>query len=323
METKAVIEEGLLDVGILPCNIRSSVSVPARNHKKLSATIREEMRTRPPVTFCVKFESFHTMSKLVKDNGDKYESHPFSASGYNWVQCLNLSSWLVLLVQPVPGSNLIVLLKFTMENSHLSGQETVPVCQDESSLQVSDFTSLLRQNSDEFLAEDIGNNEDYLQTEDVDALEANNQNQKKNMNFVLEWTLVLMSLHIKLIETLNMNLLTKLFINTQLRNRTVRFVKPYYNFQNLMETKAVIEEGLLDVGILPCNIRSSVSVPARNHKKLSATIREEMRTRPPVTFCVKFESFDTMSKLVKDNGDKYESHPFSAGGYNWLLGLAS
>ncbi|WZZ12331.1 hypothetical protein YC2023_105420 [Brassica napus] len=47
METEAVIiEEGLLDVGILPCNIRSSVSVPARNHKKLSATIREETRTR-------------------------------------------------------------------------------------------------------------------------------------------------------------------------------------------------------------------------------------------------------------------------------------
>ena len=80
---------------------------------------------------------------------------------------------------------------------------------------------MLRQNSDEFLAEekvdtfndddasvsdfdeeeDIGNNEDYLQTEDVDALEANNQNQK-NMNFVLEWTLVLMSLHIKLIESM-------------------------------------------------------------------------------------------------------------------------
>ena len=99
----------------------------------------------------------------------------------------------------------------------------------------------------------------------------------------------------------------------------VRFAKPYYNFQNLMETEAVIEEGLLDVGILPCNIRSSVSVPARNHKKLSATIREEMRTRPPVTFCVKFESFDTMSKLVKDNGDKYESHPFSASGYNWYV----
>ncbi|KAF2606903.1 hypothetical protein F2Q68_00045574 [Brassica cretica] len=99
----------------------------------------------------------------------------------------------------------------------------------------------------------------------------------------------------------------------------VRFAKPYYNFQNLVETEAAIEEGLLDVGILPCNIRSSVSIPARDHKKLSATIREETRTRPPVTYCVKFESFDTMSKLVKDNGDKYESHPFSAGGYNWTF----
>ncbi|WZZ79664.1 hypothetical protein YC2023_100236 [Brassica napus] len=86
-----------------------------------------------------------------------------------------------------------------------------------------------------------------------------------------------------------------------------------------METEAVIEKGLLEVGILPCNIRSSVSVPARNHKKLSATIREETRTHPPVTYCVKFESFDTMSKLVKDNGDKYESHPVSAGGYNWYV----
>ena len=84
----------------------------------------------------------------------------------------------------------------------------------------------------------------------------------------------------------------------------VRFGKAYYNLQNLMETEAIMEQGLLDVGILPCNIRSSVSVPARNHKKLSATIREETRTCPPVTYCVKLESFDTMFKLVKDNGDK-------------------
>ncbi|KAF2538867.1 hypothetical protein F2Q70_00000505 [Brassica cretica] len=91
-----------------------------------------------------------------------------------------------------------------MENSHLNGQETVPVCPDESSLQVSSFTSLLRQNPDEFLAEekvdtfsgddvsvsdfeeedDIGNNEDYLQIEDVDALEANNLNQKNYELFI-------------------------------------------------------------------------------------------------------------------------------------------
>ncbi|KAF8053157.1 hypothetical protein N665_1457s0001 [Sinapis alba] len=102
----------------------------------------------------------------------------------------------------------------------------------------------------------------------------------------------------------------------------VRYAKPYYNLQNLMETEAVIEEAFLDVeksGILPCDLRSSVSSAARNQQKLSATIREETRTRPPLSYCVKFESFATMSKLVKDNGDKYESRPFSAGGYNWTF----
>ena len=102
----------------------------------------------------------------------------------------------------------------------------------------------------------------------------------------------------------------------------VRCAKPYYNLQNLMETEAVMEQGLLDVGILPCNLKSSVSVPARNHQKLSTTVREETRTRPPNSYCVKFESFATMSKLVAGNGDKYESRPFSAGGYNWYVHTA-
>ncbi|CAH8362596.1 unnamed protein product, partial [Eruca vesicaria subsp. sativa] len=78
-----------------------------------------------------------------------------------------------------------------MESTHLSGQETIPASQDESSLQVSGETNLLSQNSDEFLAkkkdatisdddasindfdekEDISNNEDYLQIVNADALE--------------------------------------------------------------------------------------------------------------------------------------------------------
>ncbi|KAJ4884466.1 TRAF-like family protein [Raphanus sativus] len=94
----------------------------------------------------------------------------------------------------------------------------------------------------------------------------------------------------------------------------VRFAKPYYNLQNLMETEAVMEEGLLDVdksGMLPFIFR--------NHHKLSTTVREETRTRPPLSYFVKFESFATMSNLVKGNGDKYESRPFSAGGYNWTF----
>ncbi|KAJ4876033.1 hypothetical protein Rs2_41051 [Raphanus sativus] len=94
-----------------------------------------------------------------------------------------------------------------MESPHLSGEENVPASHDESSLQVSGGTSLLSQNSDEFLAEekdapvsdgdasvsdgdasvedfgekdDISNYEDCLQIEDVDALEAKNENQNNH-----------------------------------------------------------------------------------------------------------------------------------------------
>ncbi|EFH65195.1 hypothetical protein ARALYDRAFT_895220 [Arabidopsis lyrata subsp. lyrata] len=103
-----------------------------------------------------------------------------------------------------------------------------------------------------------------------------------------------------------------------------RFAKPYYNLQNLMETEAIVEEGFLDVensGRLPCHSSGSgsVSVPARSHQKLSDTIRQESRARPPTSYCVKIQSFATLSKLVKDNGDMYESRPFSVGGYNWTF----
>ncbi|KFK41803.1 hypothetical protein AALP_AA2G174000 [Arabis alpina] len=102
-----------------------------------------------------------------------------------------------------------------------------------------------------------------------------------------------------------------------------RFAKPYYNdIQNLMETEAeaVVEEGLFDVelsGARPCEFSNSRS--AQNHQKLSIPIRQEIRARPPTTYCVKFQSFATMSNLVKSNGNMYESRPFSAGGYNWTL----
>ncbi|CAA7043152.1 unnamed protein product [Microthlaspi erraticum] len=107
-----------------------------------------------------------------------------------------------------------------------------------------------------------------------------------------------------------------------------RFAKPYYNnLQNLMEAGAlVVEEGFVDVEQSgthpPCHSmrsRRSASVPARNHEKLTGLVRREDRARPPSSYCVKFQSFATMAKLVKDNGDKYESRPFSVGGYNWTL----
>ncbi|CAL9238324.1 unnamed protein product [Arabidopsis halleri] len=103
-----------------------------------------------------------------------------------------------------------------------------------------------------------------------------------------------------------------------------RFAKPYYNLQNLMETEAVVEEGFLaveDSGKLPCRLlsRPSVSVPSQDQQKLSQAVTQETRTRPPNSYCVKFQSFITMAKQVKENGDKYESRPFSVGGYIWTF----
>lgn len=106
-----------------------------------------------------------------------------------------------------------------------------------------------------------------------------------------------------------------------------RFAKPYYgNLHNLMETEAlVVEEGFVDVmnsGKLPCPFKTSRSASARSHEKLSGLIRREDRARPPSSYCVKFQNFATMAKLVKDNGDKYESRPFSVGGYNWYVHIS-
>ncbi|CAN8320075.1 unnamed protein product [Cochlearia groenlandica] len=98
----------------------------------------------------------------------------------------------------------------------------------------------------------------------------------------------------------------------------VRFVKPYYNIRNFMETEATIEEGFLNMensGAVPCHSGSGSS-----HHKLSTNVREETRKRPPVSYCLKVQSFSTLSKLVKDNPEnKYESQPFSVGGYNWTF----
>ena len=106
-----------------------------------------------------------------------------------------------------------------------------------------------------------------------------------------------------------------------------RFAKPYYgNLHNLMETEAlVVEEGFVDVmnsGKLPCPFKTSRSASARSHEKLSGLIRREDRARPPSSYCVKCQNFATMAKLVKDNGDKYESRPFSVGGYNWYVHIS-
>ena len=80
-----------------------------------------------------------------------------------------------------------------MENNQLSGQEAVLGGQCESSLQVSGDLTLINQESVEIFVEEddislgeseedyeLANKEDLLETEDIDALEANNENEKKD-----------------------------------------------------------------------------------------------------------------------------------------------
>lgn len=98
------------------------------------------------------------------------------------------------------------------------------------------------------------------------------------------------------------------------------FAEPYS--KNLQNLEALVEEGFDDDVEGICNsLRSSRRSASENHQKLSIPIRREDRTRPPSSYCVKFNSFATMAKLVEKNGDKYESRPFSAGGYNWYVKL--
>uniref|UniRef100_A0A0D3AAJ8 FAR1 domain-containing protein n=1 Tax=Brassica oleracea var. oleracea TaxID=109376 RepID=A0A0D3AAJ8_BRAOL len=71
-----------------------------------------------------------------------------------------------------------------MESTHLSGKKIVPPNQDKSGLQVSVLAKKdVRRIPPTYILnrkEDKSNNENYLQIEDVDALEANNENQKKH-----------------------------------------------------------------------------------------------------------------------------------------------
>ncbi|CAH8263068.1 unnamed protein product [Arabidopsis lyrata] len=112
----------------------------------------------------------------------------------------------------------------------------------------------------------------------------------------------------------------------------VRCAKPYYNLkQNLLtETDAIITETVAEAvvegshyvknTVSPCHFTSSSSdssLPKKDkHEKLSA-VATLWRERPPTSYCIKFQSLATLLKLVKDG--KYESRPFTIGGYNWTF----
>lgn len=44
-----------------------------------------------------------------------------------------------------------------------------------------------------------------------------------------------------------------------------------------------------------------------------------MRDRPPMSYSLKMESFNTL--LQSNETERYESRPFTVGGYNWYVGI--
>jgi len=58
-------------------------------------------------------------------------------------------------------------------------------------------------------------------------------------------------------------------------------------------------------------------VTSRDHKVSASSTVKGMRDRPPSSYSLKMESFNTLLKSTSI--DSYESRPFSVGGYNWTL----
>uniref|UniRef100_A0A1J3IYU3 MATH domain and coiled-coil domain-containing protein n=1 Tax=Noccaea caerulescens TaxID=107243 RepID=A0A1J3IYU3_NOCCA len=59
-------------------------------------------------------------------------------------------------------------------------------------------------------------------------------------------------------------------------------------------------------------------ISSRDHKVSASSTVKGLRERPPSSYSLKMESFNTFLKS-STNVDRYESRPFSVGGYNWTL----
>ncbi|CAE6016076.1 unnamed protein product [Arabidopsis arenosa] len=57
---------------------------------------------------------------------------------------------------------------------------------------------------------------------------------------------------------------------------------------------------------------------SRDYKVVASNVVKGLRDRPPSSYSMKMESFNTLLKSANAQG--YESRPFSVGGYNWCVG---
>lgn len=58
-------------------------------------------------------------------------------------------------------------------------------------------------------------------------------------------------------------------------------------------------------------------ISSRDYKVSASNAVKGLRDRPPSSYILKMESFNT---LLKSNyAERYESRPFAVGGYNWYV----
>ncbi|CAH8261174.1 unnamed protein product [Arabidopsis lyrata] len=85
---------------------------------------------------------------------------------------------------------------------------------------------------------------------------------------------------------------------------------------NLQQTEEVGAEPIrnLDVGHY---LQENKEISSRDYKVSASNAVKGLRDRPPSSYSLKMESFNTLLKSTYT--EKYASRPFSVGGYNWTL----
>jgi len=100
-----------------------------------------------------------------------------------------------------------------------------------------------------------------------------------------------------------------------MENRSFVFISQMLCF--CLETEEVGAEPIqnLDVGHY---LQENKEISSRDYKVSASNAVKGLRDRPPSSYSLKMESFNTLLKSTYT--EKYVSRPFSVGGYNWYVG---
>ena len=65
--------------------------------------------------------------------------------------------------------------------------------------------------------------------------------------------------------------------------------------------------------------KDDLEIYSRDYKGSPSNLVTGMRDRPPMSYSLRMESFNTL--LQSNETERYESRPFPVGGYNWYVGI--